>query len=205
MQLDQRGLALRVEQHVLRVDFAAAPLRRRLLSVSRREALVRACGAVTGDRPVVLDATAGLGADAMLLAARGCRVYAWERHPVVWALLADGLRRAADDTALCDAAARVTLHCGDARDALAGSAAMGVRVGYADPMFEAPGRGESRLALRLLTLVGAAAGEDGADLVRALRTELPRTVVKRRRRAMPLAGPPGWQIDGGTVRFDVYA
>ncbi|MFN6886304.1 class I SAM-dependent methyltransferase, partial [Proteus mirabilis] len=40
------------------------------------------------------DATAGLGRDAFVLASIGCNVRMVERHPVVAALLEDGLKRA---------------------------------------------------------------------------------------------------------------
>ncbi|MCP5682644.1 class I SAM-dependent methyltransferase, partial [Klebsiella pneumoniae] len=43
--------------------------------------------------PDVVDATAGLGRDAFVLASVGCRVRMLERNPVVAALLDDGLTR----------------------------------------------------------------------------------------------------------------
>jgi hypothetical protein len=43
--------------------------------------------------PTVLDATAGFGRDAAVLASFGCRVTMVEKNPVVWALLKDGLER----------------------------------------------------------------------------------------------------------------
>ena len=45
----------------------------------------------------MVDATAGLGRDAFVLASLGCTVTMLERHPVVAALLADGLARAKQD------------------------------------------------------------------------------------------------------------
>ncbi|TOM58423.1 16S rRNA (guanine(1516)-N(2))-methyltransferase, partial [Vibrio parahaemolyticus] len=45
----------------------------------------------------VIDATAGLGRDAFVLASLGCRVRMLERHPVVAALLDDGLQRGYQD------------------------------------------------------------------------------------------------------------
>lgn len=43
----------------------------------------------------IVDATAGLGQDAFVLASLGCTVTLFERNPVIHALLADGLARAA--------------------------------------------------------------------------------------------------------------
>lgn len=187
-------------QHVLCVDFAADG--RRLRAISRREPLIRACVARARVRPMVLDATAGLGGDSMVLAGYGCQVVAAERDPIVHALLADGLRRARAVPWLAGAAARVRLlPTGDVRDWM--SMLTSVDVAYADPMFERGGRGGSRIAMQLLAEL--ARGRDGAALVTRLRTEFPRTVVKRRRRAPVLAGPPHWRIAGRAMRFDVYA
>ena len=47
--------------------------------------------------PSVIDATAGLGRDAFVLASIGCQVRLVERHPVVYLLLQDGLNRAYQD------------------------------------------------------------------------------------------------------------
>ncbi|MCH8921951.1 MAG: class I SAM-dependent methyltransferase, partial [Planctomycetes bacterium] len=81
--------------------------------------LARAIGLHRGVQSIV-DATAGLGRDAVTLAARGCRVTAIERSGVLAALLRDGLARAtaAEKAWLRDIAERVTLVVGDARDTL---------------------------------------------------------------------------------------
>ena len=77
----------------LYVDFVGGPLgyARR---VNRFGLLFQAVGFRSG-RPTVLDATAGLGRDAFRLAYHGCRVTALERSPILFALLQDGLERAA--------------------------------------------------------------------------------------------------------------
>ena len=50
----------------------------------------------------MVDGTAGLGRDAFVLASLGCTVTMVERHPVVAALLEDGLRRAYQDAEIGD-------------------------------------------------------------------------------------------------------
>lgn len=70
---------------------------RRKFGGGRGEAVAKAVG-IKGDHlPTVIDATAGLGRDAFVLAAIGCKVTLVERHPVVCALLEDGLVRAYQD------------------------------------------------------------------------------------------------------------
>ncbi len=66
---------------------------RRKFGGGRGEAVAKAVG-IKGDYlPDVVDATAGLGRDAFVLASVGCRVRMLERNPVA-ALLDDGWRAA---------------------------------------------------------------------------------------------------------------
>lgn len=80
------------------VEFVEGTLaHRRKFGGGRGEAVAKAVG-IKGDYlPTVIDATAGLGRDAFVLASVGCRVTLVERHPVVCALLEDGLNRAYQD------------------------------------------------------------------------------------------------------------
>ena len=76
------------------VDFVGGAMaHRRKFGGGRGEAVAKAVG-IKGDYlPDVVDATAGLGRDAFVLASVGCRVRMLERNPVVAALLDDGLAR----------------------------------------------------------------------------------------------------------------
>lgn len=76
------------------VDFVSGTqAHRRKFGGGRGEAVAKAVGIKKGYLPRVVDATAGLGRDAFVLAALGCQVQMLERNPVVAALLDDGLRR----------------------------------------------------------------------------------------------------------------
>lgn len=80
------------------VDFVEGVMaHRRKFGGGRGEAVAKAIGIKGNDFPTVIDATAGLGRDAFVLAAIGCKVRLVERHPVVAALLEDGLARAYAD------------------------------------------------------------------------------------------------------------
>ena len=54
----------------------------------------RACGIKNNHRPTIIDATAGLGQDAFVLAGLDCQVICIEQNPFLATLLADGLTRA---------------------------------------------------------------------------------------------------------------
>ncbi|MCC6095193.1 MAG: class I SAM-dependent methyltransferase [Eubacterium sp.] len=71
-----------------------------------------------GRVPVAMDATAGMGQDALLLAAAGFRVELYEQDPVIAALLADALERAAADPALSETVGRMRLHKEDSISAM---------------------------------------------------------------------------------------
>lgn len=80
------------------VDFISGKMaHRRKFGGGRGEAIAKAVGIKKDYLPNVIDATAGLGRDAFVLAAIGCQIKLVERHPVVRLLLQDGLQRAYAD------------------------------------------------------------------------------------------------------------
>ncbi|AHN70934.1 class I SAM-dependent methyltransferase [Aggregatibacter actinomycetemcomitans] len=80
------------------VDFVGGAMaHRRKFGGGRGEAVAKAVGVKQDKLPTVIDATAGLGRDAFVLATLGCQVKLVERHPVVRLLLQDGLQRAYAD------------------------------------------------------------------------------------------------------------
>lgn len=190
------------------VEFERGAFGQRRSATLRREAVVRAVG-YRGDPLDVVDMTAGLGRDAVVLAAAGCHVTAVERHPVVHALLADGLARARRDAEL-DAiiTERLTLVRGDAVAYLR-ERPTPPDVVYLDPMFpERSGSAVPKKGMRILArLVGH---DDDADrlFAPALASGARRVVVKRPRLAPPLGGPlapsPTMRIEGRSSRFDIY-
>ena len=83
-----------------------------------RELLVKAARVKGEAAPTAFDATAGLGEDSLLLAAAGFSVTMCESDPVIAALLADALARAAEDPELAGIVARMTLVQGDSVELL---------------------------------------------------------------------------------------
>jgi len=176
----------------------------------RSQPLARAVGLRGGAALEIVDATAGLGRDAFVLASLGCRVTLVERSPIVAALVEDGLRRAAADEDVAEIVARMRLVTGDGRVLLARLAEdnAGPRpdVVYMDPMY--PARTKSALVKKELRALRALVGGDedaGELLAAALHAARRRVVVKRPLRAPPVGQPaPSTQIRGKTTRYDVY-
>ncbi|WP_040976880.1 class I SAM-dependent methyltransferase [Necropsobacter massiliensis] len=189
------------------VDFVGGVLaHRRKFGGGRGEAIAKAVGIKKDYMPTVIDATAGLGRDAFVLAAIGCHVRLLERHPVVYLLLQDGLRRAYQDAEI-GTMMRHNMHLLPrghiaALDPVADCA----DVVYLDPMY--PHKPKSALVkkeMRLFQhLVGA---DDDADqlLLPALRLARRRVVVKRSDYADFLAQKaPHFSRETKNHRFDIY-
>ena len=191
----------------VRVDFSSAAIQRRARDALAGQHLLRAAG----DGIDVLDATAGLGRDAFLLASAGKRVLMLERHPLVHALLADGMRRASADPELAAVMEGMRLCQADFHN---WDAARQFDLVYLDPMFPQPdkrARGKKEMVfLRRLLEAGEpdseqAAAETAGLLQRALRFARGRVVVKRPPRESWLDGSkPDFSYRGRLSRFDVY-
>ena len=96
-----------------------------------------------------MDATAGLGRDAFVLASLGCAVRLVERSPVAAALLADALTRAHAHPDTADIAARMTVIHADASDWLASLASEArPQVVFVDPMFPDTGNKAAKKTCR---------------------------------------------------------
>lgn len=180
---------------------------RRRFGGGKGQPIAKAVGIKGAARPALLDATAGLGRDAFVLATLGCAVTLVERSPLVAALLADGLRRAAADPETAPIAARLRLLEGDGPAVMAGLAE-GERpeAVYLDPMY--PEREKSALAKKEMRLLRPLVGDD-LDAPRLLAAALAcarkRVVVKRPRLAPAIAGPPpALVLAGSSTRFDIY-
>ena len=195
----------------LQVDFLGGRFGYRLQhGGGRGQRLARAVGLRKGaPPPAVLDATAGMGRDAFLLAWLGCPVIGLERDPVVYALLEDGLRRALEAPATAERlGGRLRFVFADAADWLAdcrAGAAATPDVVLLDPMH--PDRGKSALVKREMRWFRALVGDDadsGDLLAPALAAARRRVVVKRPLHAAPLGPDLSFSARGRSTRFDVH-
>ncbi|MCO7226336.1 class I SAM-dependent methyltransferase [Pleionea sp. CnH1-48] len=172
----------------------------------RREPLAKAIGLKHNASPTVIDATAGMGRESLLLAALGCQVTAVERSAPIFALLNNALERlyASQDNFL--AQDQLKLSFANSIDYLADDSLVAPDVVYMDPMF--PARQKSALVKKEMRIFKQLAGEDLDDsaLLSAARHCASKRVVVKRPGYAPFVGDekPSYQIESKKHRFDVY-
>lgn len=193
------------------VDFLDPTLLYRLRTSGKRQGIGKAVGLDKASGISVLDATAGLGKDAAVLAYLGCNVEMLEKSPVIHALLEDGLQRAraADDEILGSAPQRMQLALCDARHRFAeiqqGESPQ-PDVIYLDPMF--PARTKSASVKKDIALLQTLleVEEDFPGLLAAARACAKYRVVVKRPGNKPGndVPAPSFMVPGKSAHFEVY-
>ena len=194
------------KQSVLKCDFLHGAVNHRLrFGGGRGQHLPKAVGMKGGQSPTIIDATAGLGRDAFLLASLGSQVTLIERSDIIHELLAAGMdvaRQAGGQHK--DIMDRMTLIHGDSITLLPHMQADVVLV---DPMH--PPRQKSALVKAEMRAIRDIVGvdEDQQLLVEtALAMAAKRVVLKWPAKAAPPAGlrPASHHIIGKSIRYDVF-
>ena len=184
------------------IGFHGIDLRTSTGSLSHKQPIAKAIGRFNR---TVVDATAGLGHDAFLLACLGWHVHAIERHPVIGLLLEQSLKEAHQDpeqSRILDG--RLQVQTGNSMEWLKKTDSR-PDVIYLDPMFEP--RKSSALPRKPAQVLRKIVGRDDdvMDLFEtALDTAANRVVVKRSDDAKPLVDDPDMCHRGKIVRYDVY-
>ena len=186
-----------------------------------RELLVKAAKRKNyGDNPVVVDATAGLGEDSLLLAAAGFKVILFERNEEI----ADELQRLMDEvkaeinaviseegqdsdneiiTILKPAIERMEIRRGDSIKELT-QLNFVPDIVYLDPMF--PTRQKSGLVKKKFQVIHELekpCADEEELLNAAIKSDAGKIIIKRPIKAEYLAGvKPSYQILGKVIRYD---
>ncbi len=210
MDFTGAGICLRAGKSMVLVDFIAGELAHRSrFGGDRKQTLARAIGIKSGQPlPTVVDATAGLGKDAFVLASLGCEVRMLECSPVVVALVKDAFVRAQSEPDFQALVANgFSLQQGNSIELLAAIASNNPPdTVYLDPMY--PGRTKTAAVKKnmqlLQRLLGNSAKSNGL-LDAALGCALKRVVVKRPKGAPFLdAAKPSMNIASVKTRYDIY-
>ncbi|MGD9590899.1 MAG: class I SAM-dependent methyltransferase [Candidatus Berkiella sp.] len=188
------------------IDFTSGPLRYRHDHVQgKNELILKAIGLKKDYYPNVLDATAGLGKDAFLIATSGCEVTLCERHQGVSTLLEDALHRAKADSQLLATVSRMHLVKSCAIHYLQQNPELHPDVIYCDPMF--PKRQKSALVKKDMQLLQQMVGQDNdaMSLIElCYKIAQKRLVVKRALNAPPFLPNVDITFKARSHRFDVY-
>ena len=170
------------------------------------EAIGRAVGIKRGYRPNVIDATAGLGRDAFVLATMGCCVHMIERSAVIARLLDGALSRAAKDETIGSLIQeKLSLTYGDSRKAM-WLVPFNPEVIYLDPMY--PPKQKSALVKKDIRLLQQIVGpdHDAAELLLLARKIATNRVVIKRPAYAEFLGhiKPHTSVKTRKHRFDIY-
>ncbi|BCA96175.1 ribosomal RNA small subunit methyltransferase J [Legionella antarctica] len=185
---------------LLFADFTCASWSKRKAE-GKKQGLVRACKPAKGLK--IIDATAGWGRDAAILASFGSEVTMLERHPVMAALLADAIEQRAP---LDKQQMQLTLKETDAYSYLDRLAKKDYPdLIYIDPMH--PERNKSALVKKdmqaLQQMIGA--DQDALALIKLATARVKqRVVVKWPQKTKSLLAANSC-IEGKTIRFDIYS
>ncbi|MCW8955547.1 MAG: class I SAM-dependent methyltransferase [Gammaproteobacteria bacterium] len=212
LNLTDEFIELRDNQahNAIHVDFIEGSLaHRKQYGGGRGQAIAKAIGLKPGTSPpTIIDATAGLGKDAFVLACLGCPVTMVERSAIVATLVTDAIQRAMDDADFQNLRAHgFDLIQSNARDYLQQlDDAARPDVIYLDPMY--PEKKKSALVKKNMQILQKLLGQDedtDSLLTAALNCARKRVVVKRPKGAIAIAGPkPTMAIDSKKTRYDVY-
>jgi len=175
----------------------------------KNQMLAKACG-LTKTLPMILDVTAGLGADAFVLASLGCKVTMCERNKLLTVLLEDALNLAKTNAEVAVIINKINLINIDAVDLLNNLAAFlpeKPQVIYLDPMF--PMRSKTALVkknMQILHKLNLDSEQNNELLFNlALENAHNRVVVKRPKSAKTITSfKPSYSLQGKSNRFDIY-
>ena len=183
----------------LALDLRTGPMERRLRNSRRDEPLPRAIGLARRTGPVsVVDATAGLCRDAMVLSHLGCEVEALERIPALVMLVLDAIENSAF-------AARLRVTATDAVPWLQGlTQERRPAAVYLDPMFSEAGSAQVKKDMQVCRALAGPPDDPMPLFLAARRAARERVVVKRHRDLAPIAEGVSFAVAGSRVRFDVY-
>jgi 16S rRNA (guanine1516-N2)-methyltransferase len=186
------------------IDFSTIDRRTGSGNLSRKQVFPKAIGA---NSKTVIDTTAGLGADAAMLALMGYSVTAIEKSPILSILLRDGLYRAQQNQELSKALGnRLTFSEANSLGVL--NSASAPDVVYLDPMFP-PKRKKSALPSGNIQMLQKIVGYDNQEQTQslfnsAMKAATKRVVVKRPNYATTFSNNPAAIHKGKLVRYEVY-
>ncbi|QCI19093.1 class I SAM-dependent methyltransferase [Buchnera aphidicola] len=198
---------LKPNEKSIKIDFLSKQNNYRCLNFKKKhEALYKALGIKKNYSPYVIDATAGFGKDAFLIAFWGCYVLMIERHPIIAALLKDAMQRAHENKNIGNwLKKRLHLLCNDSTKIFK-MPIVKPDVIYLDPMY--PKNKKKALPkknMQFLRKIINYSDNNENLLYISRKFAKKRIVVKRPSYAKPLSNEKAeFSISNKNHRFDIY-
>lgn len=208
LEITPRGTELVTDEgQRLFLDFVSDRARYRKAHRGKNELIAKATGLSKGHKEI-WDLTAGLAEDAWFLVSLGARVTAFERQPLIAALVKDAHARALLSPVTAEAASRFSFSQEDSLQVLKKmETGRGPAVIYMDPMFHFA-KEKSALPRKEMQIFRSLVGSDpdANDLLaEALRVAGERVVVKRPLKEAPLRDGVQHRFEGSSIRYDLYS
>lgn len=159
---------------------------------------------ICNNKLTIVDATAGMGEDSLILAAAGFNVKLFESDPYIFALLNDTVLRFKDNELFSDAISRMELYNEDSINVLINNKDIQPDIVLLDPMF--PERKKSGLIkkkFQLLQQLEKPCSNEEELLNAAIKSNPKKIIIKRPLKGPYLAGyKPSYSINGKAIRYD---
>ncbi len=189
------------------VDFVDGKnARRKKIPGTGKQPLAKAIGIKKSQRPTVLDATAGLGGDAYILASLGCKVWLCERNPIVSTLLNDAIDRAKIHPDTANTFRQTMLFVGSTLEQAKQVLDSPPDVIYLDPMYPKPTKKRSANVKKEMQIMRALLTPDidASEWLTKARNWSKKVVVKRPVWAEPLAQDVNGYVESKNHRYDIF-
>jgi 16S rRNA (guanine1516-N2)-methyltransferase len=189
------------------IDFLSGKnAHRRQYGGGKGQTLAKALSLRNNKNPHIIDATAGFGRDAFVMATLGCQVTMIERNAIIACLLRDALERGLADEKNAPLFQTMQLVNADAVAFLQTQLSKPVDIIYLDPMY--PSRNKAALVKKEMQLLHQLVGPDldSEQLLNIARdVARKRVVVKRPKSADPINNSkPSTCIASKNTRYDIY-
>ncbi|MCB0422384.1 MAG: class I SAM-dependent methyltransferase [Bdellovibrionales bacterium] len=192
----------------VKVDFSSPQMNhRRRQGLGKKQLFAKALG-LSAQPKTALDLTAGFATDAFTMLLYGLHVTALERHPIVYKLLEDGVRRAHLDLDIgLLIKNQLQIEQCEALEYLHKAEPLSYDLIFYDPMY--PTKKKTALSKKNMQVLQAFIIPNETEemeevLNQALKMARQRVVVKRPPSAEPLLRKPSLSFPGKSVRYDIY-
>lgn len=214
-ELNEVAISLKSQalQLAMTIDFTAPKLQFRQQH-GGGEAVVKACGVKPNKELTIIDATAGLGRDAFILASHGAKVFMLERNPAIRLLLNQALIKLKHVATASPDIKKIQLELLDFpnigkiswQSVESSGLNLPVDVVYIDPMYPKTGKAKALVKKEMQIFQSFIGGDLDSDILLEQGLNLAKKVVVKRPAGAPFLAQktPNSSLKTKAHRFDIY-